>query len=80
MPASDPPLTLPVRGVPGGWRDHWDDWGRQEIAGIRSQVAAFDLRTESIAAAWRIEQTRERRRKERDRRRSRKQTHDSRPG
>jgi len=25
MPASDPPLSFPVRGVPRGWRDWWND-------------------------------------------------------
>jgi hypothetical protein len=25
MPRNDPPLRFPVRGVPGGWRDWWDD-------------------------------------------------------
>jgi hypothetical protein len=25
VPANDPPLSIPVRGVPGGWRDWWDD-------------------------------------------------------
>ena len=25
MPANDPPLSFPVRGVPRSWRDWWDD-------------------------------------------------------
>jgi len=67
MPASDPPLTMPTRG---GRLDPWELAEMSEIAGIRSQVVAFDRRTESIAAEWRIEQKRERRERERDRRRS----------
>ena len=69
--------TFPTRGE---HRDPWELQELAEIAAIRQQITAADLRTAAIGAEWRIEQTRERRRKERDRRRSRKQTHDSRPG
>ena len=67
MPKNDPPLSFPVCGVPGGWRDVWDDpddhaqlLARAEAA-ERRQLA----RAEVLSVVWqreiRAEQKRQRR-------------------
>jgi hypothetical protein len=54
VPANDPSLELPVRGVPGGWRDRWDD--PDDGAALRAQAEAAERRplrlTEVLGAVW----------------------------
>jgi hypothetical protein len=48
MPRNDPPLSFPVRGVPGGWRDRWDD--PDDSAELQAQAVATERRLEAAAA------------------------------
>ena len=43
----NPPLELPVRAVPGGWRDVWDD--PDDHAELRAQAEAAERRLMSRA-------------------------------
>src|SRR4051794_23296001 len=54
-------------GILGGarCRDWWNVTDLQELADIRRLVAAFDLRTQVIAAEWQREEKRARKRRER---------------
>ena len=53
MPANHASASpFPVRGVPGGWRDQWDDDDR-ELAMIRRRLASFDAKTRRPARSWR---------------------------
>jgi hypothetical protein len=54
---------FPVRGVPGGWRDPWDDPDKPPA--LHEQITAFDAQTAAIAAAWRSERRRASRRQRR---------------
>ena len=55
MPAHDPPLAFPVRGVPGGWRDVWDDL--DDSAALRARAEDAEQRqgrqVERLGAVWR---------------------------
>jgi hypothetical protein len=57
-PKNDPPLTFPVRGVPGGYRDIWDD--PNDGAQLRARAEATDQRlmieAAQTATALRAEQ------------------------
>jgi hypothetical protein len=48
MPTHDPPLRLPVRGTPGGWRDPWD--GPDDHAALRAEGEALERRQDAFAA------------------------------
>jgi hypothetical protein len=63
---SDTPF--PTRGVPGGWRDVWEDDPVIEGVVARLTVAASDVATQRIAADLQREEKRERKRRERARR------------
>ena len=63
MPANDPPLTLPVRGVPGGWRDAWsdpDDHAELRARGERLEQQTTE-RARTLGQTWRQEIAEERR-------------------
>lgn len=72
--AKVPPLTFPVRGTPGGWRDAWDE---DDSAQLHAAAEAFDQRlvmdVQSIGRDWRREIEAEQRAlaRERDRERRR---------
>lgn len=64
---------FPTRGVPGGWRDIWDD--PDDSAALRAQGEAVERRQEAFAAVdgprWRAEAVAERRERQREQRRVR---------
>ncbi len=66
MPANDPPLEFPVCGVPGGWRDWWDE--HDDHAERRAHAVAAEGRQMRLAAvlgvAWPGEIREERRQME----------------
>jgi hypothetical protein len=49
MPKNDPPLEFPIRGVPSGWRDRWDD--ADDHAELRDQAEAAEREEQ----CWRME-------------------------
>ena len=57
MPKNDPAPSFPVRGVPGGWRDVWDD--PDDSAELRARAEATErrqlARAERLGVAWRQE-------------------------
>jgi hypothetical protein len=57
MPRNDPPLTFPVRGVPGAWRDWWDE--PDDSAKLRARAEAAERRqmakAEVLGVVWRQE-------------------------
>ena len=52
MPRSDR-SSFPVRGVPGGWRDPWDQADDDDA--IRRRNAAFDAVVQRVGAIWQAE-------------------------
>jgi hypothetical protein len=52
MPATQPP-DWPVRGMPGGYHDVWDDPDPATMA--RDQAARIAREVDPIAEAWRAE-------------------------
>jgi hypothetical protein len=62
--------VFPTRGVPGGWRDWWDE--PDDHAQFRAQAEACErrqlARVEVLSVAWRGEVRAERRRQERQNR------------
>jgi hypothetical protein len=63
--------VFPTRGVPGGWRDWWDD--PDDHAQLRTRAETAERRLEATAARigrrWQREITRERKHRERARKR-----------
>ncbi len=49
-------VPFPVRGMPGGWRD---DWEEDDVATVGAELAAFNAATAVVAAEWNAEQRRE---------------------
>ena len=72
MPANDPPLRFPVRGVAGGWRDCWDD--PDDSAELRTRGEATErrqrMRAEVLGVVWQHEIRTEQRQASQERRRS----------
>jgi hypothetical protein len=57
VPRNDPALSFPVRGVPGGWRDCWDD--PDDHAQLRARAETAERRQTRraalLGAAWRAQ-------------------------
>src|SRR5215213_4666205 len=57
MPKNDPPVSVPVRGTPGGWRDSWDD--PDDHAALRARAEAAECRqlrrAEVLGVEWQHE-------------------------
>jgi hypothetical protein len=71
MPRLDPPLSFPVRGVPGGWRDIWDDPDdHEELRICAGTIERLSLsRATNLGRDWQAEIAAERQQAERARKR-----------
>lgn len=50
----DAPPPLPVKGVPGGWLDWFDEVGRETLR-IRDEVREWERQRDELIAAWQAE-------------------------
>jgi hypothetical protein len=59
VPRNDPPLTLPVRGVPGGYVDCWQRAELEDEAHLRARAVAAERRlmdrVKRIGERWQAE-------------------------
>jgi hypothetical protein len=57
VPKNDPALSVPVRGVPGDWRDCWDDPDDHVELRASAEVAERrqTARAEGLGVVWRQE-------------------------
>ena len=67
MPKNDPALSFPIRGVPGGWRDRWDEPHDPAQLRARGEAAEAHLLTQVAITRrrWQHEITREQAQKRR---------------